>query len=87
MASPLPAARSARVSLAGNVTIFWDDEDIAEEEAMKAFYLAQHPDAKRWLPNDDGAAHIVSDWMVCSIYTLLKDHLQAFWARFDPQVP
>ncbi|KZP34721.1 hypothetical protein FIBSPDRAFT_1035700 [Athelia psychrophila] len=58
MASPLPAARSARVSLAGNVTIFWDDEDIAEEEAMKAFYLAQHPDAKRWLPNDDGAAHI-----------------------------
>ncbi|KAF7981876.1 hypothetical protein HWV62_31443 [Athelia sp. TMB] len=59
MASPQPAARNARVSLAGNVTIFWDADNVPEESAMKAFYLAQHPDAKRWLPNDDGAAHIV----------------------------
>ncbi|KAF7966683.1 hypothetical protein HWV62_37482 [Athelia sp. TMB] len=58
MASPQPAARNARVSLAGNVTIFWDADNVPEESAMKAFYLAQHPDAKRWLPNDDGAAHI-----------------------------
>lgn len=61
MAAVQPAARNARVSLAGNITIFWDEDNVPEEKALREFYLSQHPDAKRWLPNDDDAAHIVSE--------------------------
>ena len=55
-----PAASHARVSLLGHVTVYQDWDNIPEEEAIKACYLGQHPDASRWLPNDDKAAHIVS---------------------------
>jgi hypothetical protein len=60
ISSQRPAASHARVSLIGNVTVFQDLGNVPEEEAIKACYLAQHPDASRWLPDDDEAAHIVS---------------------------
>jgi len=53
-----PAASHARVSLIGNVTVFQDWDNVPEEETIKDCYLAQHPDANRWLPNDEEAAHI-----------------------------
>lgn len=43
----------------GNVTVFRDWDNVPEEEYVRACYLSQHPDAIRWLPNDDDAAHIV----------------------------
>jgi hypothetical protein len=46
--------------LIGNVTVFQDWDNVPEEETIKDCYLAQHPDANRWLPNDEEAAHIVS---------------------------
>jgi len=58
ISSPHPAANHARVSLIGNVTVFQNSNNVPEEEAIKACYLAQHPDASQWLPNDDKAAHV-----------------------------
>ena len=59
ISSQIPAASHARVSLIGNVTVFQDLGNVPEEETIKACYLAQHPDASRWLPADDEAAHVV----------------------------
>ncbi|KAH8827188.1 pyridoxamine 5'-phosphate oxidase-domain-containing protein [Flagelloscypha sp. PMI_526] len=56
--STRPAARNARVSLLGNVTIFEDTPTVPELQRIKQCYLNIHPDAKWWLPDDDGAAHI-----------------------------
>lgn len=44
----------------GNVTVFRDWDNVPDEEVIKSCYLEQHPDARRWLPHDDKAAHIVS---------------------------
>ncbi|TFY69159.1 hypothetical protein EVJ58_g579 [Rhodofomes roseus] len=45
-----PDASRPRVSLIGNVTVFTDVDAIPDEEAMKACYVAKHPDARRWVP-------------------------------------
>lgn len=45
-----PAASRARVSLIGNVTIFTDLHAAPERERIEACYIAQHPDARHWLP-------------------------------------
>jgi len=60
ISSQQPAANHARVSLLGNVTVYQDWDNVPEEEAIKACYLGRHPDASRWLPDDEDAAHIVS---------------------------
>jgi len=56
--SDSPAARNARVSLIGNVTIFEREQDIPDLQFIRHCYLEKHPDAKSWLPEDDDAAHI-----------------------------
>ncbi|KAF8070654.1 pyridoxamine 5'-phosphate oxidase-domain-containing protein [Lyophyllum atratum] len=56
--SEVPAARSARVSLMGNVTIFKDANTTPDLESLRLCYLEKHPDARRWLPDDDDGAHI-----------------------------
>lgn len=43
----------------GNVTIFWETEDVPDLKRLKECYLDKHPDARRWLPDEDDAAHIV----------------------------
>jgi len=58
ISSQHPAASHARVSLLGIVTVHQDWNNVPEEEAIKACYLGRHPDASRWLPNDEDAAHI-----------------------------
>lgn len=78
MASSQPAASHARVSLMGNVTIFQDWDNVPDEETIKACYLAQHPDARRWLPNDDDAAHIVSNDSVTVILVVAKRNTAGF---------
>ncbi|KAF8639524.1 hypothetical protein AX17_001429 [Amanita inopinata Kibby_2008] len=55
--SEIPAAKNARVSLMGNVTIFKDTVDIPDLPSIRRCYLEKHPDAKWWLPDDDRAAH------------------------------
>ncbi|EKM54482.1 uncharacterized protein PHACADRAFT_258359 [Phanerochaete carnosa HHB-10118-sp] len=45
-----PAASRARVALIGNVTIFTDLHSAPERERIEACYVAQHPDARHWLP-------------------------------------
>ncbi|KAG2015775.1 hypothetical protein CC2G_009010 [Coprinopsis cinerea AmutBmut pab1-1] len=58
VASPIPAASKPRVSLMGNVTVFTTTNDIPDLATIKQCYLAKHPDAKWWLPDDDDAAHL-----------------------------
>ncbi|EIW63296.1 uncharacterized protein TRAVEDRAFT_26623 [Trametes versicolor FP-101664 SS1] len=50
VASASPAASRPRVSLLGNVTVFPVLGDTPELAAIQACYLAQHPDARWWLP-------------------------------------
>ncbi|KAI0035471.1 pyridoxamine 5'-phosphate oxidase-domain-containing protein, partial [Vararia minispora EC-137] len=50
-----PAASQPRVSLIGNVTILGQDDPSLDP--LKECYLAQHPDARAWLPGDDEGAH------------------------------
>ncbi|KAL0956364.1 hypothetical protein HGRIS_002512 [Hohenbuehelia grisea] len=57
IASQNPAAKKPRIALVGNVTIF-RDRRAADEAAIKRCYLAKHPDARWWLPDDDDAAHL-----------------------------
>ncbi|KAF8894069.1 pyridoxamine 5'-phosphate oxidase-domain-containing protein [Infundibulicybe gibba] len=57
ISSDIPAASRARVSLIGNVTIF--KESVAPNVAdIRRCYLKKHPDASRWLPDDEHAPHI-----------------------------
>ncbi|TFK68667.1 hypothetical protein BDN72DRAFT_655871 [Pluteus cervinus] len=56
--SEIPAASRARVSLIGTVTVFDQGERAQDLEILKNCYLAKHPDARWWLPDDDDAAHI-----------------------------
>ncbi|KAH7929888.1 hypothetical protein BV22DRAFT_1056143 [Leucogyrophana mollusca] len=58
VSSDRPAASRARVSLMGTVTVFHDARGMPDREAIKLCYLAKHPDASWWLPDDDGAAHL-----------------------------
>ncbi|KAI8993002.1 pyridoxamine 5'-phosphate oxidase-domain-containing protein [Trametes punicea] len=48
--SDRPAASRPRVSLIGNVTLFPDLSLTPDLARIQACYLAQHPDAWRWLP-------------------------------------
>ena len=41
----------------GNVTLL--EYDDGEVQGLKECYLAQHKDAKWWLPGDDEGAHLV----------------------------
>ncbi|KAJ8696364.1 hypothetical protein PTI98_006241 [Pleurotus ostreatus] len=59
VSSALPAARSPRVSLIGNVTVYANTTVVPDRNAIQSCYLARHPDARWWLPDDDDAAHIV----------------------------
>lgn len=43
----------------GSVTVFRGSHTIPNEDSIRACYLETHPDAKRWLPDDEGAAHTV----------------------------
>ena len=52
-----PSASQPRVSLMGNVTLLEDDD--GEVQGLKECYLAQHKDARWWLPGDDEGAHLV----------------------------
>lgn len=54
-----PAASRPRVSLIGNVTVFKDIETAPDLEAVQSCYLAEHPDARKWVPGPK-APHIVS---------------------------
>ncbi|KAF4598236.1 hypothetical protein EYR38_006632 [Pleurotus pulmonarius] len=58
VSSALPAARSPRVSLIGNVTVYTNTTLVPNRNAIQSCYLARHPDARWWLPEDDDAAHI-----------------------------
>jgi hypothetical protein len=55
---PTPKASRARVSLMGNVTVFEDDAQIGDIEALQKCYLQSHPDARSWLPESPRAPHI-----------------------------
>lgn len=55
------------MSLIGNVTILPTNKK-GGNEGIKECYLAKHPDAGRWLPEDDDAAHIVESHEQSSIY-------------------
>lgn len=57
----------------GNVTIFQDWDNVPEEEEIKACYLAQHPDARRWLPDDEDAAHIVGHQCIVPEFFVFED--------------
>lgn len=59
VASASPAASRPRVSLLGNVTVFPVLGDTPELAAIQACYLAQHPDARWWLPGPR-EPHVVS---------------------------
>jgi len=58
MTSEVPAARRARVSLMGNITVFKDGNNIPDVESVRRCYLEKHPDAKWWLPDHEDGAHI-----------------------------
>lgn len=57
--STIPAASRPRVSLLGNITVFTDIHSVPGREAIQGCYLEKHRDAKWWLPDDEGAAHVV----------------------------
>lgn len=90
-----PAASRARVALIGNVTVFRELALTPERERIEACYIAQHPDARWWLPGPR-EPHIVSSFCCarglgpssadCVLPSSLFSRLQAYWARFDPQV-
>ncbi|EIW83140.1 hypothetical protein CONPUDRAFT_51896 [Coniophora puteana RWD-64-598 SS2] len=42
----------------GTVTVYENAKDVPDREALQACYLAAHPDAEWWLPEDEEAAHI-----------------------------
>jgi len=58
ISSQQPAARKARVSLIGRVTIFQDVVNTPDEDIMAACYLQRHPDARNWLPKSKHQPHI-----------------------------
>lgn len=43
----------------GTVQVFKDLDAVPELDRVKSCYLAEHPDAKWWLPGDENGAHIV----------------------------
>ncbi|THH31803.1 hypothetical protein EUX98_g2394 [Antrodiella citrinella] len=51
-----PTASRARVSLMGNVTVFYNVDETPEKDMLKSCYLQNHPDARHWLPNGDAHA-------------------------------
>ena len=55
-------ASNARVALIGNVTVFDEGHELAEEEtkALVNCFTKRHPDAKWWLPGRKPAPHRVS---------------------------
>ncbi|GLB37637.1 putative pyridoxamine 5'-phosphate oxidase [Lyophyllum shimeji] len=56
--SEIPAADSARVSLIGNVTVFAEGASVPNVAELRRCYLERHPDAKWWIPDDKGGAHM-----------------------------
>lgn len=54
-----PGASRARVSLIGNVTFL--ESSFAVDSGIQDCYLAKHPDAKWWLPDDPDGAHEASE--------------------------
>ncbi|TFK23656.1 hypothetical protein FA15DRAFT_670250 [Coprinopsis marcescibilis] len=54
----VPAASRPRVSLLGNVTVFTETSKVPDLATIKECYLAKHPDARWWLPDDEDAAHL-----------------------------
>ncbi|PFH53791.1 hypothetical protein AMATHDRAFT_136815, partial [Amanita thiersii Skay4041] len=69
VSSESPAARSARVSLIGTVTVFDQVKSVPDVAHLQQCYLDKHPDAKWWLPDDDEAAHI-SYWAMFHPHTV-----------------
>ena len=67
--SAIPAASRPRVSLLGNITVFTDIHNVPDREAIQGCYLEKHRDAKWWLPDDEGAAHIVRGSAAVSVPT------------------
>lgn len=60
-------AASARVALMGNVTIFWDETDIAgdhddehglSQKSLEECFLKRHGDAKWWIPGRKPAHNV-----------------------------
>lgn len=60
-----PAASRARVALIGNVTVFQELALTPERERIEACYIAQHPDARWWLPGPR-EPHIVRRRLWCT---------------------
>lgn len=58
-----PAASRARVSLIGNVTVLHDES--AGANGIRECYVEKHPDAERWLPENQDAPHQVSVPIFC----------------------
>lgn len=58
--SDSPSASHPRVALMGNVQIWTDVESTPDLKTITQCYLKAHPDAKDWIPGDDGGAHTVS---------------------------
>ncbi|KAF9469891.1 pyridoxamine 5'-phosphate oxidase-domain-containing protein [Collybia nuda] len=54
----VPSANRPRVSLLGSVTVFNDGYSIPNVDFIRRCYVAKHPDAEWWLPDDEGSAHI-----------------------------
>lgn len=88
-----PAASRPRVSLTGNVTLFPELKHTPERDAIQECYLAQHPDARWWLPGPR-EPHTVSRRATLPLLSLPRraaDRMsvvrwQVYWARFDPHV-
>lgn len=51
------------------MTVFLDWDEVPDEAEMRSCYLDRHPDATRWLPNDEEAAHIVGLFLDLYLYT------------------
>ena len=88
-----PAASRARVSLMGNVTVFYNVDDTPDKEMIEFCYVQKHPDARHWLPRGNshavGCLPLVFPCILSGLSVAdgsVSDVLQAYWARFDPHV-
>ena len=68
--SDQPAASRPRVSLIGNVTLFPVVDDTPDKEGIQECYLAQHPDARWWLPGPREPHTVSTCWYCCDVAPL-----------------